>query len=1256
MKLLKRILAAALVLLGVAFLAIISIYLLVDDATLFSELVQRLESSSDIRVLSRGDAHISRTLSPTLTVDDLVITDTGRQFQFETTSLEVQVSLLRLLFGRLDIPQLSLGDTHIDIKEDESPAKTPAAPEVKPAPERSPLPLKPVLHDVRISKLEIMHKGGSVLLPGSHVREFTLELKPDNTMEISGQVELADQNIDVTAALKDIDAYFGGQPLAVSLGVRSTVLHLSLEGDIDFGQPDPLVKATLRGWSPDAEKIVTGIQGIEIPGKFSLEAQLNGTFSRLPIEEIAAMWQDSDQSSVELKGSIANAIKLEGVQLNLSGKLDNPAWLTPLLPESISALKNARVAAQISGAYPTLAVNDFDFQGKTAQDFDLSLSGKLDLSLSSTGLEPVNMQTELVFAAPRTRAARVLFFEEIPELGAITGRCDVRSTNADPSLENIAVQTKDTSGLQTKLSGRIDKFPLAARPNTGYDLDVSMQATEAAVMAERVGLKLPALGGLDLDFRIEGSTQALTLNKIRLSAGRKDGVRIGAQGQMSFGDFDQADPLESIDLKLQAESYTTQALSTWMEQELPELGPLSGEAYLHTVSGKHRLDQFYIQTKETAPLTVTVSGSAEHITVLPELRIQGIKLDAKAKTDDTAKLNRVFGLKDEIPRIGPLKAQARIEGDDQNLVIGEISVEAGQEDLLLVNLSGGLGEFSAANQWQPQNTSLAIRASSSSSQALGGTMGYRLPELGPLFGQAEIHSEKKKLSVDGAQLRLGEKDKPVLKVTGYINDLYAMKGVKLDARLQLDGHRFAAFADLDKLPDLGAVTGQLSISDSDGALGIDSLHVETGQPELLSLRVDASFDNFKDPSTLLLSSSLNARDLQLIGSILDRKWAAIGPVQLNAEIKRTGKGNELNSTLTAGETEVETKIKALFKETPMRINGTITARKLFMWDLLEKAGEEEKKETQSQEPVFSRDPIDFDWMKKADVDIAVKVESFSQESFLADSAQFRVVLKSGLLFISPGRFDYPKGELDIDLQLDARDQPRLTFKAFGENIDPRRALDVQEYKGELEGEMNIDVSFSTSGLSPHELAANSQGSIYITMQNGKIPAPLTDLVFMDFAGWTWKTATNKRYYDIACGVADYSIEQGVISTKGFILDAEQITISGGGTIDLGEEQIEYVLLPKKKSRIIKRASPVKIQGPLNNPEVKALSWKSAAISLGQVGGIVLAPFVFIPLTAADYLGGKVTSKNGESACLEYQKSRNKGTAQGARHRAQGKNK
>jgi uncharacterized protein involved in outer membrane biogenesis len=1235
MKAVKRILVAALVLLGAVLLAIISVYLLVDDTTLVSKIVEQLESSSDIRVLHRGDAHITRTLAPTLTVDGLVMADTGKQYRVEIASLEVQISLPRLLLGQLDIPHLWLGDTQIEIKEDKSTAK---AAKSEAGPKLSPLPLKPVLHDVRIAKLEVIHEGGILLLKESHVGELTLDVSPDNTVELSGRAKLAKQNIDVKAVLKDVDDYFAGRPLAFSVGVQSALLHLSLEGQIDFHQAEPTIQATARGWTPDEKKIVTSIPGIAIPGTLTLESQLKGTFARLAAEQIKATWKGPKQSDLELNGSIANVIKLDGVRFDLTGNLGNSPWLKPLLPASIGAIKRASVAAKISGGYPRLAVTDLDFDGLTEYDLDLSLVGTLDLELSSSGLELANMRTKLVFAAPRTRAARVLIFDEIPELGAITGKADVRSTVGDPSIEDIVIQTKDPKGIQANLSGRIDKFPLADRPNTGYDLDVSGKAAKTSVVVQRLGMEVPALGPLDLTFRIEGSTQALQLNEIKLAAGKEDGIRIGALGHLWFGDWDQADPFETIDLRLQAQSHTTHALSTFIGQELPELGPLKGEARLHTVSGKHRLDQLHIQTIEGAPLTAEVFGSAEHVTLLPEFSIREIKLDANGSTDDVAKLNTVFGLKDEIPPVGPLKGQAQISGDNQNLVIDGISIAAGQEDLLLVNLSGRLGELSAANKWQPQNTNLSIRATSSSSRALAEKLGYRILELGPLAAQAEILDRNKKVSIHSAKLSLGEMGNPVVQATGYVNDLSAMKGVKVDAELHLDGRRFADFADLHKLPEFGDVTGQLSISDSDGTLGIESLQVETGQPELLSLKVDGRFDNFRDASTLLLNSSLSARDLQLIGAIFDRKWRPIGPVQLDAEVKRTGKGGTWSAALTAGETEVQVKLNTLLRATPKQINGTITARKMLVWDLVEDDKEGKKKKPSGKEPVFSREPIDFDWLKKADVDIVIEVESFAQEQFLAESAQFHVVVNSGLLTISPARFVYPKGELDMDLQLDARDQPRLIFKAFGENIDPRRALDIQEYKGEFEAEGNVDISFSSSGLSPHELASNSEGSIYITIQNGKLPAPLIDLVFWDVAGWVWKRATTARYYDFDCGVADYSIEEGVISTKAFILDAQHITITGGGTIDLGGEKIDYVLLPKKKTLYMKKADPVNIEGPLNDPKVKAIPWKSAGITAAKVGGIIFAPFIFIPLTAADYAAGKVESKDGKSACLEYQKT------------------
>lgn len=243
-----------------------------------------------------------------------------------------------------------------------------------------------------------------------------------------------------------------------------------------------------------------------------------------------------------------------------------------------------------------------------------------------------------------------------------------------------------------------------------------------------------------------------------------------------------------------------------------------------------------------------------------------------------------------------------------------------------------------------------------------------------------------------------------------------------------------------------------------------------------------------------------------------------------------------------------------------------------------------------------------------------------------------------MLSIGPAHLVYPQGKLEIDLQLDTRNHPRLKFRAFGQKLDPWRTMDIEGYEKEFEAEINVDMALSTSGTTPHELAANSQGSVYITLQNGKIHTAPIDLVFVDLAGWAWRKTTNDRYYVFRCGVADFSIEQGVVSTKAFILDAKDIAITGAGTIDLGREEVEYVLLPKKKTRFIHKADPVEIAGPLNDPSVKALPWKSAATTYGQYAGIIFAPYIFLPLTAADFLLGTLKPEDKQSTCLEYQKS------------------
>ncbi|MBU0910313.1 MAG: AsmA-like C-terminal region-containing protein, partial [Proteobacteria bacterium] len=436
------------------------------------------------------------------------------------------------------------------------------------------------------------------------------------------------------------------------------------------------------------------------------------------------------------------------------------------------------------------------------------------------------------------------------------------------------------------------------------------------------------------------------------------------------------------------------------------------------------------------------------------------------------------------------------------------------------------------------------------------------------------------------------------------------------------------------LPDLHPLVGDMVISNSDGTLGIDSLHLTSNHSDLMSLQIDGRFGDFKKPDTLALDASLTARDLQLLGALFDREWPPVGPVALSSQLQRNGTRTAFDTDLTVGQTTAHSAISVLFDSKPPRISGTITARNFFWPSPPDKTPGSPKNKKSAATPIFSRDPLDLHWLQMADCNLAVDIQSFSGEQLQMESAKFEMINQSGKLTISPARIIYPQGEINFDLRLDAQQPLQVSFKAFGQDINPWKTFDLQgsQTGKAFKGDLDIDVNLTSSGASAHELAANMAGKIFLTVINGKMRKQLLDLLFVDLVGWSASKVMGEKYADIECGVADYRVKDGILSTNALFIDSKNIAIAGHGDIDLNDEKIDYVFLPRKKSRLIHRADPVKVQGPLLDPSVKIIPWKSAATTYG---GLFFAPYIFVGMVAADWLSDALNLQSEKSPCQEY---------------------
>jgi uncharacterized protein involved in outer membrane biogenesis len=241
--------------------------------------------------------------------------------------------------------------------------------------------------------------------------------------------------------------------------------------------------------------------------------------------------------------------------------------------------------------------------------------------------------------------------------------------------------------------------------------------------------------------------------------------------------------------------------------------------------------------------------------------------------------------------------------------------------------------------------------------------------------------------------------------------------------------------------------------------------------------------------------------------------------------------------------------------------------------------------------------------------------------------------------VGPATLVYPKGKANLELQFDASDTPRFSFRLSGENLDPWRGFNLEESKtrGQFKSknaQVDVNISLASAGKTEQDLAANLQGEFYVTMKHGKISQAKLRLLFVDIVGWVSDQA-KQRYDDVNCAIADYSIEQGLVSTRAFFMDTERITIAGEGTVDLGREKIDYTFIPRKKSRLIIKAEPVKIKGPLNDPSIEAIPVKSAALTFGT---LIFAPYVFAGMVAADYAQDKLQHGDDDSSvCTNYER-------------------
>ena len=268
--------------------------------------------------------------------------------------------------------------------------------------------------------------------------------------------------------------------------------------------------------------------------------------------------------------------------------------------------------------------------------------------------------------------------------------------------------------------------------------------------------------------------------------------------------------------------------------------------------------------------------------------------------------------------------------------------------------------------------------------------------------------------------------------------------------------------------------------------------------------------------------------------------------------------------------------------------------------------------------------LDISRVRNMDARVTYRAARVRSERFPLRGLAVDVDLDHGLLKLDPLTLDLRQGRLGGAVALNARQSVPLV------NLDMRlsnaRLESVLAFSGDppLVGALSGRVRLTGRGASVRQAAANANGDITLATPNGEIREALAELTGINVVrGLGLLLSEDQGKIDIRCGVASFSVRNGMARTRSILIDTETVLIGGEGSINLREETLNLRLQGEpKEARLIRVAAPITLEGRLRSPRVgvdveEAAGQAGIAAALGALLAPLAAVLPFVDLGLAE---------------------------------------
>jgi uncharacterized protein involved in outer membrane biogenesis len=338
------------------------------------------------------------------------------------------------------------------------------------------------------------------------------------------------------------------------------------------------------------------------------------------------------------------------------------------------------------------------------------------------------------------------------------------------------------------------------------------------------------------------------------------------------------------------------------------------------------------------------------------------------------------------------------------------------------------------------------------------------------------------------------------------------------------------------------------------------------------------------------------------------------PFKLHAHIARNG----MRVTVTGisgkvGGSDLEGKLDIDASRKRLSVSGDLVSNQLRMKDLaaslggMPKGGDsldskaeatagprspEPKQKAPPPDPnsrLFPEAHLQLERVRAMDADVHFRAKSVEAGSVPFNQVSARVQLDDGILNLGPFALEMPQGHLTGSAKIDARnDVPRV-------HIDVRmKDIQLDQLKGKapnasppLGGIMQARAVIDGTGDSVHRVMSNANGVLTLILPHGEVRSAFAELTGIDVAkgvGLLLTDANDKA--EIRCGVAHFSVKDGLMNADNLTFDTQNVLIKGKGDIKLGPEELDLEIKGEpKKAHLTRVRAPIEVKGHLMKPSV-----------------------------------------------------------------------